>query len=62
MADQQCKGDHSQHICELAAEKKWSVIKDLMKQPQYICVNCGRAADSSENLCNPVQINQIGFM
>jgi len=62
MADQQCKGDHTKHICALASEKKLEVIKQLTKSPQYICANCGRAADSDENLCNPVHINQIGFM
>jgi hypothetical protein len=62
MADQKCKGDHTQHICALAQEKKFEVIKQLTIAPQYICTNCGRASDKSENLCNPLHINQIGFM
>ncbi len=62
MAEQKCNGDHTQHICALAAEKKMDVIKQLTQSPQYICANCGRAADSEENLCNPVHINQIGLM
>jgi hypothetical protein len=62
MADQKCTGDHKKHICELAAEKKFEAIKQMILNPKYICANCGRAADSDENLCNPVHINQLGFM
>lgn len=62
MAQQQCKGDHTKHICALASEKKFEVIKNLALNPKYICANCGRAAESDENLCNPVHVNQIGFM
>lgn len=62
MADQQCTGDHTQHICALAQEKKFDEIKQLTKTPQYICGTCGRAAVKSENLCNPKHINQIGLM
>lgn len=62
MAEQQCTGDHVKHICALAEEKKFAEIKQLTRAPQYICGNCGRAADKSENLCNPKHINQIGLM
>lgn len=62
MADQQCNGDHTRHICALAAEKKFDSIKQMILNPKFICVDCGRAADSSDNLCNPVPVNQLGFM
>jgi len=62
MADKQCKGEHSQHICKLAEEKKFGQIKLLMQHPHYLCGNCGRAADKSEHLCNPKHINEIGLM
>jgi len=62
MADQKCLGDHTKHICTLAQEQKFAEIKLLTMTPQYICKNCGRAAVKSENLCNPVHINQIGLM
>ena len=61
-ADQQCKGDHNKHICALAAEKKFEAIKQMIMNPKYICANYGRAADSDDNLCNPVHVNQLGFM
>jgi hypothetical protein len=62
MADKKCTGDHTKHICALAEEKKFEAIKQMILNPKYICANCGRAADSDGNLCNPVHINQLGFM
>jgi hypothetical protein len=61
MAGQQCTGDHSQHICALAAEKRIEAIKRLATEPQYICLNCGRVADLDDNLCKPALINAIGL-
>jgi hypothetical protein len=62
MEEKKCMGDHTHHICELAKEKKFGQIKMLMRAPNYLCANCGRAADKSEHLCNPKHINQIGLM
>jgi len=62
MGEKPCMGEHEQHICKLAEEKKFGQIKALMRAPNYLCVNCGRAADKAENLCNPKHINQIGLM
>lgn len=62
MEDKKCMGEHRLHICQLAEEKKFGQIKVLMHAPHYLCENCGRAADKSENLCNPKHINQIGLM
>ena len=61
MAEQKCTGEHTQHICALAEANQIEVIKRLTTNPQYICGNCGRAADSDENLCNPVHVNEIGL-
>lgn len=62
MEDKKCMGEHKFHICSLAEEKKFGQIKMLMQSPHYLCGNCGRAADKSENLCNPKHINEIGLM
>lgn len=62
MSDKICLGNHPLHICELAEKNDFNEIKKQIKNPQYICGNCGRAADKSENLCNPKHINQIGLM
>jgi hypothetical protein len=62
MADQKCKGEHKYHICELAKEKKFGQIKMLMLSPQYICSDCGRAANSDDNLCSPVDVDVSRYM
>jgi hypothetical protein len=53
MAVQICYGEHSGHICVMAIYKKFEEIKAVTKNPQYICLNCGRVADAERNLCNP---------
>jgi hypothetical protein len=49
-----CKGDHKGHLCVLASSQQFDKIKELTKKPDYICFNCGRVAESEENLCNPM--------
>ena len=49
-----CKGEHKGHLCVLASEELFDQIKELTKEPRYICFNCGRVADSDKNLCNPM--------
>lgn len=56
MSEACCKGEHTGHLCVLVSEKKLDAIKDLVKNPQFICFNCGRVADSDKNLCNPMPI------
>jgi hypothetical protein len=62
MADQKCKGNHQQHICKLAEDEQFEVIKQMVKEPQYICLNCGRAANSDANLCSPVDVDGSRYM
>ena len=59
MADPKCTGDHSVHICELAQQDKFNNIKKLAQEPYYLCMNCGRVADSENNLCNPMAFDKI---
>jgi len=61
MADQKCTGDHSQHICSLAAGKEIEIIRRLTTEPQYICLDCGRVANSEDNLCKPANVDAIGI-
>ena len=62
MAGQKCKGYHEQHICKLAEVDKFDEIKGVVKEPQYICANCGRAANAEENLCNAVDVEMVKYM
>jgi hypothetical protein len=54
-----CTGDHTKHLCELAGGKKFDLITELAKMPDFICNNCGRMAKKGENLCNPMPIEDI---
>lgn len=59
MSDQQvCTGEHSGHICLLASQDKFDEIRDLTRNPHFICFNCGRVADSDKNLCNPMPLDR----
>lgn len=49
-----CKGKHEGHLCVLASQEKFDTIKELTRNPQYICFNCGRVANEACNLCNPM--------
>ncbi|MHB9028439.1 MAG: hypothetical protein ACYC9O_06700 [Candidatus Latescibacterota bacterium] len=48
-----CTGDHSCHLCVLTAKLPLEEIKPLVDNPQFICFNCGRGANSRKSLCNP---------
>ncbi len=56
MSENKCSGDHQGHLCVLVSESKFEEIKELVKAPKFICFNCGRVADSEDNLCNPMPI------
>jgi hypothetical protein len=51
-----CTGEHQGHICVLASNDKFDVIKEITQNPEYICFNCGRVADCDDNLCNPMPL------
>jgi hypothetical protein len=51
---------HEQHLCYLQnlgyVESNLEDYKKLVKNPQYVCKNCGRAAASEINLCSPEKL------
>ena len=51
-----CRG-HENHLCQLV-EKKIDLekMKKLVKDAQYICKNCGRAAAGETSLCAPEKL------
>ena len=53
-----CKGTHKGHLCVLVSEKKFDVIRELVRKPRCICFNCGRVADRRKNLCNPMPLGK----
>ena len=58
MAEPVCKGDHQGHLCVLASKDMFEEIKEITRNPQFICFNCGRVANSDNNLCNPMPLNK----
>ena len=56
MTEPICKGDHKGHLCVLVSEKRFDEIRQTVREPRYICFNCGRVADSDKNLCNPMPL------
>ena len=57
MSEQCCsQGDHTGHLCVLVSERQFDKIKGLVREPKFICFNCGRVADDSGNLCNPMPL------
>ena len=47
---------HPGHLCVLASQGKFEEIKAVIKNPKFMCFNCGRIADREGNLCNPMPL------
>lgn len=58
MTTENCKDNHHHHghLCILASQNKIEEIKELTRDPQHICFNCGRIATKAANLCNPMPL------
>ena len=50
---------HDKHICQLVTKASAGEIIDLVELPNFICENCARVANSSENICRPKNLNDI---
>jgi hypothetical protein len=56
VAERKCTGEHEGHLCVLAGKELFERIKEITRNPEYICFNCGRVADCADNLCNPMPL------
>ena len=49
--------EHDKHLCYLQnmgyVESNLEDYKTLVRSPNYVCGNCGRAAANEKNLCKP---------
>ena len=48
---------HEEHLCYLRnlgfVESNFDDWKELIREPRFVCRNCGRAAAQEKNLCEP---------
>ncbi|MFB0507987.1 MAG: hypothetical protein ACETWT_14750 [Thermodesulfobacteriota bacterium] len=48
---------HEKHLCLLQntgyIKENFSEYKNLVRDPQFVCKNCGRTAANDANLCAP---------
>lgn len=49
-------GEHHQHLCELKMHLPKSELDPLLKNPKYVCANCGGRVNRGRNLCLPRRI------
>jgi hypothetical protein len=55
-------GEHEQHLCHLHNIRRLlnedpEAYKKLVRNPEYICMGCGRVAANEKNLCAPRPLN-----
>lgn len=58
MSEQTCKcGDkHQGHLCVLHSKGLTDQIACVTNAPTVVCFTCGREANSEENVCNPMPL------
>jgi hypothetical protein len=51
---------HDEHLCYLKnmgmLENDFKGYTELVKKAEYVCMHCGRSAESEDNLCQPKKI------
>lgn len=45
--------NHATHLCELIASGDTQALEKLVKEPRFICGNCGKKANAEGALCAP---------
>ena len=58
MSSHHCHEGHEKHLCQIKDD--FDKLKKLVKDPLFICKNCGRAAKNEENLCKPTKLEPGG--
>jgi predicted RNA-binding Zn-ribbon protein involved in translation (DUF1610 family) len=50
---------HSNHLCDMSDRGLVTIeqMKELIRNPKFICKKCGRAAKKAENLCEPISLD-----
>jgi len=53
-----CEERHVGHICVLRSAGKTEEIKSITNNPTVSCFTCGAEANSNDNVCSPMPIEQ----
>jgi hypothetical protein len=59
--NQKCKSDeHTKHLCYFVSYgyhvNNQEDYKDLIEEPKFMCLFCGRIAHYAESLCEPIKL------
>lgn len=52
-------GDKTKRLCKWKKseyERELDGLKEIVREPRYVCVKCGRAARAKKRLCKPVPV------
>ena len=53
----QCGLEHDHHLCQLiATNEPLDSIKELVREPTHLCLDCKRAANDPCSLCRPAPL------
>ena len=44
------------HLCKLVKREEIEQVRQLVKDPAYLCTKCGRAAREQSRLCEPSRL------
>jgi hypothetical protein len=52
-------GDKEKHMCKYKDHIKedFETYKRLVKEPNFVCLKCGRVAREEKNLCKPASLD-----
>lgn len=49
-----CNDNH--HMCRIAGRRDFEIVRDLVRDPRYVCRKCARTAHKDGNLCKPAEL------
>ena len=53
----------AKRLCKLVGKKILTkdpaAYLELVSKPRFVCLNCGRVANSKKNLCNPENMKNL---
>jgi hypothetical protein len=53
-----CGAKHTGHICMLKSKGLTTEIAHITDKPTVVCFTCGAEANSSDNVCSPMPLDE----